>query len=209
MTLRRRQKGKFRECWRELNPSYLNTNINFYIHLDRQHESSKAQLKSIKFLESQLPIRPIVSNLNTATYQLAKHFSKILPPSKGFQMVSFDVKSLFTNVSLETTMDIIFRRIYTSHELTTSLTKKEMKELFLLCIKNVYFAFNGQIYIQVDGIAMGSPLPPLLADIFLIELERSLIPNLRKVKFWRHYVDDTTCFIKIGLIEYIEKIYVE
>ena len=124
-------------------------------------------------------------------------------------MVSFDVKSLFTNVSLETTMDIILRRIYTSHELTTSLTKKEMKELFLLCIKNVYFAFNGQIYFQVDGIAMGSPLPPLLADIFLIELERSLIPNLRKVKFWRRYVDDTTCFIKIGLIEYIEKIYVE
>ena len=100
----------------------------------------------------QLPIRPIASNLNTATYQLAKHFSKILSPLResehtikstrhfmeiikhkkvpeGFQMVSFDVKSPFTKVPLETTIDLILRRIYTNHELTTSLIKKEMKEL--------------------------------------------------------------------------------
>ena len=34
--------------------------------------------------------------------------------------------------------------------------------------------------IQVNGIAMVSPLAPLLTDIFMIELERSLIPNLSK-----------------------------
>ena len=123
---------------------------------------------------------------------------------EGFQMLSFDVNSLFLNVPLETTIDIILRRIYTNHELTTSLTKKEMKELLLLCTKNVHFTFNGQIYIQVDGVAMGSPLAPLLADIFMIELERLLIPNLRKIKFWRSYVDDT-CFVKIGSTEYIDQ----
>ena len=80
----------------------------------------------------QLPIKPIVSKLNTATYQLAKHLSKMLSPlrepeytikstkhfmeiiqhkkvPKGFQMASFDVKSLFTNVPLETTIYIILR----------------------------------------------------------------------------------------------------
>ena len=172
----------------------------------------------------QLPIRSIVSNLNTATYQLAKHLSKILSllreseytikstrhfmeiikrkkVPEGFQMLSFDVNSLFLNVPLETTIDIILRRIYTNHELTTSLTKKEMKELLLLCTKNLNFTFSGQIFIQVDGVAMGSPLAPLLADIFMIELERSLIPNLRKIKFWRRCVDDTICFIKIGSID--------
>ena len=177
----------------------------------------------------QLPIRSIVSNLNAATYQLAKHFSKILSPLReseytikstrhfmeiikhkkvleGFQTVSFDVKSLFTNVPLETTIDIILRRISTNHELTTSLTKKEVKELLLLCTKNVHFTFNVQIYVQVDGVTMGSPLAPLLADIFIIELERSLIPNLRKIKFWRRYVDDTICFVKIGSIEYIRSV---
>ena len=119
---------------------------------------------------------------------------------EGFQMVSFDVKLLFTNVPLETTIDIILRRIYTNHELTTSLTKKEMRELLLLCTKNVHFTFNGQNYIQVDGVAMVSLLAPLLADMFMIELERSLIPNLQKITFWRRYVDYTICFVKIGSI---------
>ena len=107
---------------------------------------------------------------------------------------------------LKTTIDIILRRIYTNHELTTSFTKKEMKELLLLCTKNAHFTFNGQIYIQVDGVAMGSSLAPLLADILMIELERSLIPNLQKITFWRHYVNDTICFVKIGLIEYIRSV---
>ena len=101
-----------------------------------------------------------------------------------FRMISFDAKSLFTNVPLQTTIDIILRRIYTNHEVTTSLTKKEMKELLFLCTKNVHFIFNGQIYIQVDRVAMGFPLVALVGDIFMIELERLLIPNLRKIKFW-------------------------
>ena len=88
---------------------------------------------------------------------------------EGFQMVSFDVTQLFTNVSLETTIDIILKIIYTNREVTTSLTKKKMKELLLLCTKNVHFTINGQIYIQVDGVSMVSPLAPLLADIFMTE----------------------------------------
>ena len=55
---------------------------------------------------------------------------------EGFEMVSFDIKSLFTNVPLETTIEIILRRIYTNHELTSSLVKKEMKELLLLRAKS-------------------------------------------------------------------------
>ena len=113
-------------------------------------------------------------------------------------MVSFDIKSLFTNVPLVTRIDIILRRIYTNHELTTLLTKKEMKELLLLCTKNNHFTFNGQIYIQVDSVAMWFPLAALVGDIFMIELERLLIPNLRKIKFWRRYVHDTICFANLG-----------
>ena len=38
------------------------------------------------------------------------------------------------------------------------------------------------------------------------ELERSLISNFRKIKFWRRYVDNAICFVKIGLIEYIRSV---
>ena len=53
-----------------------------------------------------------------------------------------------------------------------------MKELLLLCTKNAHFTFNNEIYQPYDGVAMGSPLGPKIAGIFMVELEKSLIPNL-------------------------------
>ena len=53
------------------------------------------------------------------------------------------------------------------------------------------------------GVAMGSPLPHLLGDIFMIELERLLISNLSKIKFRRRYNDDTIYIVKIGANEHI------
>ena len=51
---------------------------------------------------------------------------------------------------------------------------------------------------------MGSPLGPVLADIFMIELEKSLLPELTSyISYWKRYVDDTICFIKI---EYVDNI---
>ena len=92
-------------------------------------------------------------------------------------MVSFDVASLFTNVPLEETIEIILKRIYINKEITTDMPKQEMKELLILFTKNVHFTFNNETYIQVDGVEMGSPLGPVLANIFKVELETSAIPT--------------------------------
>ena len=119
-------------------------------------------------------------------------------------MVSFDVKSLFANVPLDRTIDIVLRRIYDKHELQTSIARSEMKKLLILCAKNVHFTFDNVIKVQNDGMAMGSPLRPVLSDIFMIELETSLSPELIDyIQFWKRYVDDTICFIKVGSVNYI------
>ena len=61
----------------------------------------------------------------------------------------------------------------------------------------VTFTFNGQTYIQVEGVMMGSPLGPVFANIFMCELENYLIPKLGdKISNWSRYVDDTFAFIK-------------
>ena len=106
-----------------------------------------------------LSIRPIISNLNTATCHLAKYLAKPLSPlstseytvssskefmttiknvqvPSGFHMVSFDVKSLFTNVSLEYTIGLVLEWIYNKGELVTNITRSEMKEMLLPCTKN-------------------------------------------------------------------------
>lgn len=55
-----------------------------------------------------------------------------------------------------------------------------MKELLHLCTKNVNLIFNGEIYIQIDGVVMGSPLDPAVVNIFMAEHEKILIPKLVK-----------------------------
>ena len=43
-----------------------------------------------------------------------------------------------------------------------------MKEMLILCTKNVHFTFNEEVYKQKDGVAMGSPLGLVFADIFMV-----------------------------------------
>ena len=53
---------------------------------------------------------------------------------------------------------------------------------------------------------MGSPLGAVLANIFMVELEQSVIPTLMdKMKCWTRYVDDTLCYRKIDSIDYVLK----
>ena len=78
--------------------------------------------------------------------------------SDGHQLILFDVKSLFTNVPLQKTIDIVLKRIYENKEINTSISKKYMKDMLILCTKSVHFSMNGDIYLQIDGVAMGSTL---------------------------------------------------
>ena len=81
------------------------------------------------------------------------------------------------------------------------MTKKELKELLILCAKNFSFYFGGNAFIQSDSVAMGSSLGRLLAHIFLVELENTLVPTLTEyMKFWKRYVGDTICFVKWDLL---------
>ena len=79
-----------------------------------------------------------------------------------------------------------------------------MKKLLTLSTKNEHFTFN-EIYIRIDAVAMGSPLGPVIANIFMIELETTLLPKLEdRVKKWRPFVDDTFVYVKNGcVVQYV------
>ena len=148
-----------------------------------------------------LPLRPIVSNIGTVSYQVPKYLAKLLSlldkseytvqsstefiehiktktVPRGYHLIPFDIISLFTNVPLDATIDIVLKRIYDNREINTAISKREMKELIKISTKDVHFNFNGTTYAQKDGAAVGSPLALVLAGIFMVELETAVLPKL-------------------------------
>lgn len=80
-------------------------------------------------------------------------------------MVLCDVCSLFTNVTLEDPINSVSEH---AHEF--GFPDNHLKSSSRLYAKNARFSFNGTSYDQIDGLAMGSPLCPVLADIFVRHL---------------------------------------
>ena len=105
-------------------------------------------------------------------------------------MASFDIKSLFTNIPLNETINIILCLLFHKQNCFQGFSCNEFKKLLEFAVK------DNQLYEQVDGVATGSLLGPLFANIFLSFYETSWLsncPSQFKPIFYRHYVDD--CFL--------------
>ena len=85
--------------------------------------------------------------------------------SKKF-LVSYNATSLFTNIALQETIDIATNLIF-NHNRNLNITRNELKKLFLFATLQTKFMFNSKFYNQIDGVAMGSPLAPALANILV------------------------------------------
>jgi len=69
-------------------------------------------------------------------------------------------------------------------------------EIFLIsATAQTHFLFKGSFFDQIDGVAMGSPLAPVLANLFMGHHERIWLENYKasSILFYRRYVDDTFC----------------
>ena len=133
--------------------------------------------KTHKRFEDLPPFRPIVDTTNTPYYSIAKFLANLLNPlalnnftvtdsldaankiqqipkelfDSGYKFVSFDVISLFTNVPLAKTIDIILKCVYSENLVTTNLTKRLIKKLLKDACSETAFTFNDKIYKQIDG----------------------------------------------------------
>ena len=110
--------------------------------------------------------------------------------SKKF-LVSYDVTSLCTNIPLQETIDIAINLI-PIQSTNLNITKKELKKLSLFATSQTHLIFNSKFYNQIDRVAMGSPLAPVLANIFMGFYESKWLNEyiVNKPKFYLRYVDD-------------------
>ena len=165
------------------------------------------------------PLRPIISQIPSPTYHLAKKLNSILTPyvpnkyslqsSADFLRVlrespnegiiaSLDVESLFTNVPVDETISLILDRVYRDDSTPTlDIPEHALRSLLELCTKKAPFiTHRGEMYSQIDGVAMGSPLGVLFANFYMGIVEERVFSLLPAPLSYGRYVDDT--FVKVS-----------
>lgn len=118
-------------------------------------------------------------------------------------LVSFDVVSMFTNISVDLAIEIIGKKrqaITRRTKIPFDLLEKMLRFVLSDCAQ---FTCNTLTYSQLRGIAMGSAISPLIAKIVMSDLIATQLPKLLYIpNFMRVYVDDTACCIKKKYIQH-------
>ena len=92
-------------------------------------------------------------------------------------MTSFDITSLFTNIPIDDTINIILDQLFSSTQWFHGFSREQFKDFLNLAVKNCHSIFNGKFYDQIEVVAMGSLLGPLFANIFFSFHEQKWLDN--------------------------------
>lgn len=154
-----------------------------------------------KIHKPQVPLRPIVSNINALTYKLSRFCASVLSNIVGKSeyhvkdswsfvreikgtfvppdhvLISLDVTSLYTNIPINLALAVIGKNwnIIKNH---TTIKKKCFTKAVKLCLNSTSFIHDNQHYRQIFGCAMGSPISPVIANLVMENLEQKIIKKL-------------------------------
>ena len=141
------------------------------------------------------PLRPVLSLPGSSYYNLNKVLAKLFEKIEGANMetnsldaieilestnlepnenlISLDVKSLYTNVPLKEAADIALRKLYEQDE-PPPIARKTMKRLLNMAVSQVHFKCSEILYVQKDGLAMGASPVVVLANLWLKQYKTAL-----------------------------------
>ena len=163
-----------------------------------------------------VPLRPIISGINSAPHRIARKIAETLTPLLGTisdahlkhsghllsklrditttrtkKLASLDVKSLYTNIPVKKCIKRLKEHI-TSKHIPTPLPIDDFFTLIERCTNLCYFKYNESFYKQKFGLPMGSPLSGALACLYLETLEAGPFQEiLPKNSIYLRYIDDT------------------
>ena len=166
-----------------------------------------------------LPLRPIVSMKDSLLAPISRALAVIMRPfvlcdsyikdsedlvqhlsSRTLddgEFASLDVESLFTNVPIPETLEVFERLLRDDSLLSerTIFTVEEIVDLSRFVLTSCYFMHFDGLFVQTDGVAMGSSLGPVAANVFMahfegLALREAAQRGFRTPSLWLRYVDD-------------------
>ena len=162
-----------------------------------------------KIHKPDVPVRPVLSMPGSAYYKIAVQVAEWLSVVKECnincssktisdslsdlnlqgdeELVSFDVTSLYTNVPVYEAIDDCTNLLYSGNYKKPPIDKHTFKELLKICSCDVIMLTNDGYYKQTDGLAMGSPPAPLLANGWMHKFD-DLIKG--DASIFARYMDD-------------------
>jgi len=81
-------------------------------------------------------------------------------------LYTFDVVSLYTNIPIKEAIEVIYR-----------FTDPDTSKLVEICLTSTFFCFEGEFYEQTCGVAMCSPLFPIVANLFMENFESKTLAS--------------------------------
>ena len=102
-------------------------------------------------------------------------------------LFSLDVVSLYTSIPVSDAIACVTDEIHTS---SNGLTREDIKDLLMIVLHNTYFQYESSIYLQVQGLPMGSSLSGILAILFMDKLEKKALFSCLYIDPYKRYVDD-------------------
>ena len=148
-----------------------------------------------------IPLRPILPSSGSVTFGVAKELTKILKPLVGKSphyinstqsfveqiknetllpgecLSSYDVSALFTPVPVDPSLGIIKDLLEKDPTLKERrvMSVRDIVLLLEFCLRNTYFSSQDQFYEQVEGVAMGSQVSPIFANLYMEYFEQKAL----------------------------------
>ena len=113
--------------------------------------------------------------------------------SKDLFLVTADITSMYTNIPHQEAIDSIASIIEENRSTMPKITPHQnVIRMFLhFILKQNFFQFMDKFYLQKEGVAMGCNVAPALANIFMHDLEKTMLkPFEKQIHIYRRYIDD-------------------
>ena len=181
-----------------------------------------------KIHKTNVPLRRIVSFIESPTYGLSKKLAEILSHFVGKSdrnvknsykfveflsgltiesneiMVSFDVVSLFTKIPVNLALQIVEDRLQACQNLEeiTNWTVNNICTGLRICLEATYLRFRGKYFKQIFGTAMRSPVSVVVADLVMEDVEERAMKCFgQPPRIWERYVDDTFVVLHKSILD--------